>query len=35
MRDPQMIAEFAQEVFLSMISKEEDYKIDHEYLKKV
>jgi hypothetical protein len=35
MRDPQMIAEFAQEVFLSMIEKEDQYRIDHEYIKKV
>lgn len=30
-----MIAEFAEEVFHSMLEKEEEYKIDHEYLKKV
>jgi hypothetical protein len=30
-----MIAEFAQEVFQSLLDKEEEYKIDYEYLKKV
>ncbi len=35
MRDPQAIAEYAQEVYLSMIEKEPQYQIDHEYLKKV
>jgi hypothetical protein len=31
MRDPQMIAEYAQEVYLSMIEKEnfDCYRIDH------
>lgn len=35
MRDPQFIAEFAQDVFESMIEKEKIYRIDNEYLKKV
>lgn len=35
MRDPQCIAEFAQEVYLSMLDKEPQYLIDFEYLKKV
>lgn len=35
MRDPQAIAEYAQEVFQSMIEKEPLYQIDNEYLKKV
>jgi hypothetical protein len=35
MRDPQNIAEFAHEVFLSMKEKEADYAIDYEYLKKI
>lgn len=35
MRDPQCIAEFAQEVYLSMLEKEPQYLIDFEYLKKV
>lgn len=35
MRDPQSIAEYAQEVFQSMIEKEPMYQIDNEYLKKV
>ena len=35
MRDPQFIAEFAQDVFNSMLEKEGEYRIDNEYLKKV
>jgi Cyclin, N-terminal domain len=35
MRDPQCIAEYAQEVFQSMVEKEPLYLIDNEYLKKV
>ena len=35
MRDPQSIAEYAQEVFQSMLDKEPLYQIDNEYLKKV
>lgn len=32
MRDPQMIAEFAQEVYQSMIDMEPQYAVDYEYL---
>ena len=32
MRDPQCIAEFAQEVYQSMIDKEEIYAVDPDYL---
>lgn len=35
MRNPQYIAEFAQDVFNSMIEMEKQYLIDNEYLKKV
>jgi Cyclin, N-terminal domain len=35
MRNPQFIAEFAQDVFNSMIEMEKLYLIDNEYLKKV
>lgn len=35
MRDPQMIAEFAQEVYQSMLDKEPEYMVDFEYLQKV
>ena len=35
MRDPQMIAEFAQEVYQSMIDKEPEYAVDYEYLSKI
>jgi hypothetical protein len=35
MRDPQNIAEFSQEVFNSLKEKEDEYVIDHEYLKKI
>jgi len=35
MRNPQFIAEFAQDIFLSMIEMEKQYLIDNEYLKKV
>jgi cyclin A len=35
MRDPQSIAEFAHEIYLSMIENEKDYLIDNDYLKKV
>jgi hypothetical protein len=34
-RDSQNVAEYAHEVFLSMIEKETLYLIDYEYLKKV
>lgn len=34
-RDPQSTAEFAQDIFTSMIEKEKYYLIDNEYLKKV
>lgn len=35
MRDPQMIAEFAQEVYQSMLDKEPEYMVDFDYLQKV
>lgn len=35
MRDPQCIAEFAQEVYQSMMDKEPLYAVDYEYLSKV
>lgn len=35
MRDPQSIAEYAQEIFESMKELEPYYKIDNEYLSKV
>lgn len=35
MRDPQMIAEFAQEVYQSMLDKEPEYGVDFEYLSKI
>lgn len=35
MRDPQMIAEYAQEVYQSMLDKEDDYVVDFEYLQKI
>jgi len=35
MRNPQSIAEFAQDVFVSMIEMEKNYLIDNDYLKKV
>ena len=35
MRDPQMIADFAQDVYGSMLEVEKEYVIDNEYLKKV
>jgi Cyclin, N-terminal domain len=35
MRDPQSIAEFAQDVYQSMLEKESENLIDNEYLKKV
>jgi hypothetical protein len=35
MRNPQYIAEFAQDVFSSMLEIEKEYLIDNEYLKKV
>ncbi len=35
MRNPQFIAEFAQDVFISMIEMEKTYLIDNEYLKKI
>lgn len=31
----QMVAEYAQEIYQSMLDKEKDYIIDHDYLKKV
>lgn len=35
MRDPQCIAEFAQEVYQSMIEKEPIYAVDPEYLQRI
>jgi hypothetical protein len=35
MRDPQSIAEYAQEIYESMKTLEPHYKIDHEYLSKI
>lgn len=35
MRDPQSIAEYAQEIYDSMIDLEANYKIDNDYLSKV
>jgi hypothetical protein len=35
MRDPQNIAEIAQDVYESMIEMEKEFQIDNEYLKKV
>jgi hypothetical protein len=35
MRNPQFIAEFAQDVYTSMLEIEKEYLIDNEYLKKV
>lgn len=35
MRNPQYIAEFAQDVFVSMIEMEKNYLIDNDYLKKI
>ena len=35
MRDPQSIAEYAQEIYESMVDLESHYKIDNDYLSKV
>jgi cyclin A len=35
MRDPQHIAEMAQDIYTSMIEQEKEFQIDNEYLKKV
>ena len=34
MRNPQSIAEYSQEVYMSMLEKEKEYAIDNEFLKK-
>ena len=35
LRNPQNLAEFAQDIFFSMIEKEKEFVIDNEYLRKV
>jgi len=35
MRNPQCIAEFAQDVYQSMIGQEEEFQIDNQYIKKI